>query len=61
MHWHHLRPAEKEATLGYLAKCGSRQRVLDEIDKCELVCANCHAVRTFVAEQRSRSGEKEAA
>ena len=23
------------------------QDILDEIAKCELVCANCHAVRTF--------------
>lgn len=24
-----------------------RETILDEIGKCELVCANCHAVRTF--------------
>lgn len=24
------------------------QAVLDEVAKCELVCANCHAVRTYV-------------
>ena len=24
-----------------------RETILDEIRKCELVCANCHAVRTF--------------
>jgi hypothetical protein len=48
MHWHHLPGVEKAAELGNLAKGGSRRRVLEEIAKCELICANCHAVRTFV-------------
>lgn len=30
-----------------VARCWSRARIQAEIDKCELVCANCHAVRTF--------------
>ena len=47
MHWHHLPGTEKEASLADLAKRGSKRRVLDEIEKCELICANCHAVRTF--------------
>jgi hypothetical protein len=25
----------------------SRREILDEIAKCQLVCANCHAIRTF--------------
>jgi hypothetical protein len=29
-----------------LVRRGSRARVLEEIEKCELVCANCHAART---------------
>ena len=48
MHWHHLPGVEKTASLGDLAKRGSRKRVLEEIAKCELLCANCHAVRTFL-------------
>lgn len=25
----------------------SKERILEEIEKCELVCANCHRIRTF--------------
>ena len=46
MHWDHLPGRKKTAPLGWLVRLGSRQRVLEEIAKCELVCANCHAVRT---------------
>jgi hypothetical protein len=45
MHWDHLPGMEKAADVGALYG-GSRRRVLAEIAKCELVCANCHAVRT---------------
>lgn len=31
------------STLNWL----SRPEVLEEVAKCELVCANCHAIRTF--------------
>ena len=46
MQWDHLPGKEKTAELGYLAGRGCKRRVIDEIAKCELVCANCHAVRT---------------
>jgi hypothetical protein len=46
MHWDHLPGQVKSADLSFLARRGSRERVLAEIAKCELVCANCHAIRT---------------
>jgi hypothetical protein len=61
MHWHHLPGTRKKASLGDLAKRGSRKRVLEEIAKCELICANCHAVRTFVRSKHSLPGEEAAA
>jgi hypothetical protein len=48
MQWDHLPGRKKEAALGTLVRLGSRERVLQEIAKCELVCANCHAIRSFI-------------
>jgi hypothetical protein len=47
MQWDHLPGLTKKHTLAELRTRRSRERVLDEIENCELVCANCHAVRTF--------------
>jgi len=42
------RPGEKkEFNLSRGGRTGSLDRVFKEIAKCDLVCANCHAVRTF--------------
>lgn len=45
MHFDHL--GDKLNNISELVHLGNRQRLLDEIDKCELVCANCHAIRTY--------------
>lgn len=47
MHWDHLPGSTKVANVGRLATLGSKRKILEEIAKCELVCANCHAVRTY--------------
>jgi hypothetical protein len=47
MQWDHLPGTEKVASIANLAKHGNREAVLAEIAKCELVCANCHAIRTW--------------
>lgn len=45
-HWvldfHHTNPAEKDTDISTLLKYNNKQRVLDEIDKCDVLCANCH-------------------
>jgi hypothetical protein len=48
MQWDHLPGTEKHADLGWLVRTDNKRRVLAEIAKCELVCANCHALRTFL-------------
>lgn len=41
LQFHHVNPSEKEFSIGG-AHCVSWERVLKELDKCILVCANCH-------------------
>lgn len=42
----HRDPAEKEFNVGELARIGAWPRVLREIEKCDVRCANCHRLRT---------------
>ena len=40
---HHRNPAEKLFEIGYaLGKNWSWSRIEEELDKCDLICANCH-------------------
>lgn len=45
MQWDHRDSSQKEFTIGQSTRVAWR-RVLAEVAKCDLVCANCHAVRT---------------
>ena len=45
LHFDHRDPKEKKFNLAQGWTIG-RQRVLDEIAKCDIRCANCHAVKT---------------
>ncbi len=47
MHFDHRPESGKEFDVGFGNGRYSRARVLAEIAKCDLVCANCHAVRTY--------------
>ena len=50
MHFDHI--FEKTASLAHLSRaCVSLERLQQEIDNCELVCSNCHAVRTHERKQ----------
>lgn len=46
MHFDHLPEFEKKFDIGNSSKWTSMKKVLDEMEKCEIVCANCHAERT---------------
>lgn len=45
LQFHHRDPSQKEFTIAQinLNKIISMQDILDEVDKCDLLCANCHA------------------
>lgn len=47
MQYDHLDAAAKKNSINRLMTKASWKEILEEIEKCELVCANCHAVRTY--------------
>ena len=57
MEFDHVR-GRKFKPVSTLAKVGSVQALLDEIAKCDLVCANCHAIRTHNRRQLSSLVER---
>lgn len=43
LQFHHINPKEKEFSISVASRKGySKQRILDEISKCIVLCANCH-------------------
>lgn len=47
MDFDHVRGIKVASVSAMLNRSASRERILAEIAKCELVCANCHRIRTF--------------
>lgn len=43
MHFHHIDPTTKIASISQLERRGSVAKIIEEMNKCILVCANCHA------------------
>jgi hypothetical protein len=55
----HRPGGQKRANVNVLVKRGAKEEVLlAEIAKCDLVCANCHRVRTF--RRRQEAAERRA-
>ena len=47
MDFHHREGERKENTIAIMIRQGySFKRILEEIKKCDLICANCHRIRT---------------
>ena len=46
MEWDHIPGTDKLGELSTTFVSRSRKLILEEIAKCDLVCANCHAIRT---------------
>jgi len=49
MDWHHRNPCEKSFGLGQQSFRKSRKLLLEEIAKCDLLCANCHRIVEYEA------------
>lgn len=47
MEWDHLPGSNKIQAVANLVAKGYRKQAEAEIEKCELVCANCHRLRTL--------------
>lgn len=43
--FHHLNPSEKDFSIGRRKSLKFSQELKDELDKCVLLCSNCHRVR----------------
>jgi hypothetical protein len=57
MEFDHIDPAGKMFTLPNLIGGGITKRFLDEIAKCQVLCANCHRIRTHaIGLQRRAKG-----
>lgn len=50
----HLPEYEKLENVGNVARRHSWQKALEEISKCDIVCANCHKARTWERYQNKR-------
>ena len=57
MTFDHLPGSEKLEDISTLVLRGCTQMAIKEMAKCELVCANCHAVRTYTRRRAGRSGD----
>jgi len=53
MHWDHLPGHVKIAEISAMVGNRRREVVIEELAKCELVCANCHVMRTVNRARRA--------
>jgi predicted HNH restriction endonuclease len=42
--FHHMNPDEKDGNLANMIKNKSREKVIEEIKKCRVLCSNCHRI-----------------
>ena len=45
--WDHIDRKTKISTIARMIGGSTRQELIDEINKCWLVCANCHQIKTY--------------
>ena len=45
MDWHHREPENKVGAISRLCKDSNMEAIMDEIQKCDCLCSNCHRIR----------------
>ncbi len=56
MQWDHLPGTTKLGTISKSMRGRQPKLIFEELAKCELVCANCHAIRTYRRLREATSG-----
>jgi len=56
MEWDHLPGTVKLGEISSMVRKWSTKLIFEELAKCELVCANCHAIRTYKRLREATSG-----
>jgi hypothetical protein len=56
MQWDHLPGTVKLGEISAKTRAWSPKLIFEELAKCELVCANCHAIRTYRRLREGSSG-----
>lgn len=44
LQWHHKKPNEKNFSIASVVRHKSWEDIMEEIDKCQCLCANCHFI-----------------
>ncbi len=58
LEYDHLPGTDKKGDVGHLVASIGIQKALEETKKCDLVCVNCHKVRTYQRQQNNKNIEK---
>lgn len=59
LEFHHTNPAEKDFLLSVAVSHYSLDRIKVEVEKCEIVCANCHRIHHFEERQAKLNSQEE--
>jgi hypothetical protein len=57
MDFDHRDPRTKWSAVTRMIGRAGTYRILEEVAKCDIVCANCHRLRTFVRRSMERTRE----
>lgn len=50
--FHHKDPSKKDEGLARLITTGSMKRIQEELEKCDVLCANCHRILHYIEEEQ---------